>query len=61
MQNAARVREALRPAALSATTITSAEAAALLDQAPYFRDAVPPSLREDRIYLSLLARQPRPR
>ena len=55
-KNAALVREALRPASIAAAGITPSEAAALLGQAPYFRDAVPPSLREDRIYLSLLAR-----
>ena len=61
VENAARVREALRPAALAAAGITPAEASALLEQAPYFRDAVPPSLREDRVYLCFLARQSRPR
>jgi hypothetical protein len=60
VENAARVRDALRPAALAASGIKPADAAAFLKDAPYFRDAVPPSLDADRIYLVLLGRAARP-
>jgi hypothetical protein len=59
VENASRVREALRPANLARAEITPAEAAVLADKAPYFEDAVPPTLREDRIYLTFLARRDR--
>lgn len=56
IENAARVRSALLPANLRLAGVDPAEAAALLAAAPYFRDAVPPSLREDRIFLLFLSR-----
>lgn len=56
VENAARVRNALRPPRSAA--LTSAHAAELLQKAPYFRDAVPPSLDQDRIFLALYPRVP---
>ena len=56
VENATRVRAALRPAALAAAGLTRADAAARLDLAPYVRDAVVPELIEDRIYLTLSTR-----
>jgi hypothetical protein len=56
VRNAARVMSALRPNEAEQTGISRAEAAALLPAAPYFEDSVPPSLREDRIFLVLRSR-----
>jgi hypothetical protein len=49
-ENAERVRAALRG---DGAGISREDAAALLPKAEYYRDAVPPSLREDRIFLLL--------
>jgi hypothetical protein len=56
IENAARVRDALRPASVAASGLTRARAAALLKEAPYFADVIPRSLEVDRIYLALLTR-----
>lgn len=53
VENATRVRNALLGRDPAAAGITPAMAAALLPKAPYFRDAVPPSLDLDRIFLCL--------
>lgn len=55
--NAGHVLAALRS---PEATPSTAEAAALLPQAPYFQDAVPPSLSEDRIYLLFRSRAGNP-
>jgi hypothetical protein len=58
-ENATRVRAALvHP---DATNISPAQAAALLPEAPYVRDAVPPSLDQDRIFLLLRTQANAPR
>ncbi len=60
VENATFVRNALRPENIAATGLTPVEAATLLPQTEYFRDAVPPSLREDRIFLALFSRHAPP-
>ena len=54
-ENAVRVRAALKNGDAG---ISREEAATLLPNAPYIRDAVPPSLREDRIFLLLRSLRP---
>jgi hypothetical protein len=58
VENAVRVREALRPQNLATVNLTPATAASLLAAAPYYQDAVPPSLREDRVFLVLFSCAP---
>ena len=56
VENATKVRHALQPSEIAAQGIPPKAAEDLLKSAHYFRDAVPPSLREDRIFLLFLAR-----
>jgi hypothetical protein len=55
-ENAERVQAALSPANLTRQGIEPVAAGALFEAAPYYQDAVPPSLDKDRIYLLFLAR-----
>jgi hypothetical protein len=54
--NASRVLAAVRFASTDEPSISPLEAALLLPHAGYFPDAVPPSLKEDRIYLLFRSR-----
>jgi hypothetical protein len=56
IENAARVRTALRPENLDGAGVDAATARTRLEAAPYFQDAVPPALDQDRIYLLFLSR-----
>ena len=55
-ENAARLRWALRPENIAHAGVPPAQAAALLTDAPYYFDAVPPSLDKDRLFLFFLSR-----
>ena len=55
--NAARLRSVLRPENIAAAGVPPERAAALLAEAPYYFDAVPPSLDKDRLFLHFLSQR----